>query len=193
MRFCPSSAQIDLRSNRNCSYSAPRLRRYKTLVKTHKGRTVPTDSNKRMEIVSRSWIAGNLEKYKELLERRPAECPVCYESFAQQQAASPLLSDIPSRCTHFLCKACWQNIAKLGAECPICREDLRPWLAQESDNRLTNEQVQKFLVSVMCIQGGGRPIMDASTMLDISQKLYNTNFLDSAFGKQRNQSVVDRT
>ena len=126
-----------------------------------------------METVSRSWIAGNLEKYKELLDRRPAECPVCYESFAQQQAASPLLSDIPSRCTHFLCKECWQKIAKLDAECPICREDLRPWLVQESDNRLTNEEVQKFLVSVMCIQGGGKPIMDTSTMFNISQKLYN--------------------
>ena len=106
-----------------------------------------------METVSRSWITGNLEKYNELLERRHTECPVCYESFAQQQAASPLLSDIPSKCTHFLCKECWQKIAKLDAECPTCREDLSPWLVQESDNRLTNEEVQKFLVSVMCIQG----------------------------------------
>jgi len=130
-----------------------------------------------METVSRSWIAGNLEKYKELLDRRPAECPVCYESFAQQQAASPLLSDIPSRCTHFLCKECWQKIAKLDAECPICREDLRPWLVPESDNGLTNEEVQKFLVSVMCIQGCGKPTMDASTMFEISKNVQPPIFL----------------
>ena len=129
-----------------------------------------------METVSRSWIAGNLEKYKELLDRRPAECPVCYESLAQREAASPLLSDIPSRCTHFLCKECSQKIATLDAECPICREDLRPWLVQEGNNRLTNEEVQKFLVSVMCIQGGSKPIMDASTMFNISQKLYSHQF-----------------
>ncbi len=129
-----------------------------------------------MATVSRSWIASNLKKYKELLDRRPAECPVCYETLARQQAASPLLSDIPSRFTHFLCKACWQKIAKLDAECRICREDLRPWLVQESDNSLTNEEVQKFLVSVMCIQGGGKPIMDASTMFNISQKRYNHQF-----------------
>ena len=130
----------------------------------------------RMETVSRSRIAGNLEKYKALFDRRPAECPVCYESLAQREAASPLLSDIPSRCTHFLCKECWQKIATLDAECPICREDLRPWLVQESNDRLTNEQVQKFLVSVMCIQGGSKPILDASTMFDISHELYNHQF-----------------
>ena len=117
-----------------------------------------------------------LEKYKELLNRRPAECPVCYESFAQREAASPLLSDIPSRCTHVLCKECWQKTATLDAECPICREGLRPWLVRESNDRLTNEQVQKFLVSVMCIQGGSKPILDASTMFDISHKLYSHQF-----------------
>ena len=131
---------------------------------------------KKMETISRSWIAKNLEKYKELLNRRPAECPVCYESFAQREAASPLLSDIPSRCTHFLCRECWQKIATLDAECPICREDLRPWLVQESDNRLTNEEVLICLVSVMCIQRGGKPILDLSTMFHTSHKLHNHIF-----------------
>ena len=145
-----------------------------------------------METVSRSWIAGNLEKYKELLDRRPAECPVCYESFAQQQAASPLLSDIPSRCTHFLCKECWQKIAKLDAECPICREDLRPWLVQESDNRLTNEEVQKFLVSVMCIQGVASQLWIQVLCSIFRKNCTTTNFLDSAFGNQRNRSFVDK-
>ena len=79
-----------------------------------------------MATVDRLWIAQNIEKYKELLERRPTHCPVCYESFSGKDADSPLLSDIPSTCTHWCCKECWQKVASTNAECPICREDISP-------------------------------------------------------------------
>jgi hypothetical protein len=130
-----------------------------------------------MATVTREWVAQNLEAYKALLDRKPLECPICYETFSdRKQAASPLLSDIPSKCTHWLCKDCWESIASHDAECPFCREDLRTWLLRTCNEKLTNQEVQKFLVSVMCIQGGSQPILTDDAMFDISHRLYNHNF-----------------
>ena len=136
-----------------------------------------------MATVDRRWIAQNLDKFKELLEKRPRECPVCYESFSlnegggEKEADSPLLSDSPSACTHWLCKECWQKVAITNAECPICREDLSSWLIQQSSSGLTNKLVQKFLVSVMCIQGGSnRTPLTHDQMFEVSQKLFHHSF-----------------
>ena len=129
-----------------------------------------------MATISRQWIAQNLDTFKELLEKRPAESPVCYEAFNQKEANSPLLSDSPSNCTNWLCKDCWEKMASTNAECPFCREDLRTWLLQECNDKLTQQEVQKFLVSVMYIQGGSRPVLDDDAMFDISHRLYNHAF-----------------
>ena len=130
-----------------------------------------------MATVNRQWIAQNLDRYKELLERRPTHCPVCYESFSGKDADSPLLSDMPSRCTHWLCKDCWKNVANTNAECPICREDLSPWLLQQqSSEQLTTKEVHNFLISVMCMQGGSKPVLSHDQMFDISQKLFHHSF-----------------
>ena len=130
-----------------------------------------------MATVDRLWIAQNLEKYKELLEKRPSECPVCYESLNGKESDSPLLSDIPSKCTHWLCKECWQKVAGMDAQCPLCREDLSPWLIQQSSSGLTNKLVQQFLVSVMCIQGGSsRAPLNHDQMFEVSQKLFHHSF-----------------
>ena len=130
-----------------------------------------------MATVDRRWIAQNLDKFKELLEKRPRECPVCYESFSEKEADSQLLSDSPSACTHWLCKECWQKVAITNAECPICREDLSPWLIQQSSSGLTNKLVQQFLVSVMCIQGGSsRAPLNHDQMFEVSQKLFHHSF-----------------
>ena len=69
-----------------------------------------------MATISRSWIANNLEAYKQMLEKRPSECLVSYESFNEKEANSPLLSEIPSKCTHFMCKECWEKMASTNAE-----------------------------------------------------------------------------
>ena len=129
-----------------------------------------------MATVDRQWIAQNLDRYKELLEKRPSECPVCYEPFSGKQPDSPLLSDLPSACTHWLCKDCWQKVASTNAECPICREDLSPWLLQQSSEQLTTKEVHKFLISVMCMQGGSKPVLSHDQMFDISQKLFHHSF-----------------
>ena len=70
--------------------------------------------------------------------------------------------------THFLCKDCWEKVASTNCECPFCMEDLRTWLLQECSEKLTNQQVQRFLVSVMCMQGGSQPVLDDDAMFDIS-------------------------
>ena len=130
-----------------------------------------------MATVNRQWIAQNLELYKQLLERRPTHCPVCYESFSEKESDSPLLSDTPSKCTHWLCKDCWQKVASTNAECPICREDLSPWLLQQqSSEKLTTKEVHKFLISVMCMQGGSKPPLSHDQMFDISHKLFHHSF-----------------
>ena len=129
-----------------------------------------------MATVNRQWIAQNLDRYKELLGRRPTHCPVCYESFSGKDADSPLLSDMPSRCSHWLCKDCWKTVANTNAECPICREDLSPWLLKQSSEQLTTREVHKFLISVMCMQGGSKPPLSHDQMFDISHKLFHHSF-----------------
>ena len=133
-----------------------------------------------MATVDRRWIAQNLDKFKQLLEKKPTECPVCYESFSQcgekKEGDSPLMSDIPFKCTHWLCKECWEQVASTNAECPLCREDLAPWLQQQSSSGLTNKEVHKFLISVMCMQGGSKPVLSHDQMFDISQKLFHHSF-----------------
>ena len=74
------------------------------------------------------WIAENIDRFKDLLDKRPTDCPVCYESFNEKEAITLLLNDIPSKCTHWLCNECWEKVASSNAECPFCREDLRTWL-----------------------------------------------------------------
>ena len=129
----------------------------------------------KMATIDRRWIAQNLEKYNELLQNKPTECPICYESFNEKEADSPLLSDVPTTCTHWLCKECWQNVAGVNAECPICRTDLSPWLLKNSG--LTNRLVQQFLVSVMCMQGGsGRAPLNHDQMFEVTQKLFRHSF-----------------
>ena len=135
-----------------------------------------SDYVKAMATVDRRWIAQNVELYKQLLERRPTHCPVCYESFGEKEADGPLLSDIPSKCTHFLCKQCWEKVAITNTECPICREDLSSWLLQNGTEPLTNKEVHKFLISVMCMQGGSQPPLSNDQMFEVIQKLFHHPF-----------------
>ena len=128
-----------------------------------------------MATVNRQWIAQNIDKFKELLGKSE-ECPVCYESLSQKEADSPLLSDLPSKCTHWLCKQCWEKVASTNAECPICREDLSSWLLQNGSEPLTNKEVHKFLISVMCMQGGSQPPLSNDQMFEVIQKLFHHPF-----------------
>ena len=37
-------------------------------------------------------------------------------------------SDVPTRCTHWVCVPCWARIAGRDKRCPIYREDLSAWI-----------------------------------------------------------------
>ena len=68
---------------------------------------------------------------------RTEECPVCHEKPAVWDG--PMNSDIPTRCPHFLCTECWQNLYDRYASnttdevrCPICRDDVSNWAEFEA-------------------------------------------------------------
>jgi hypothetical protein len=66
---------------------------------------------------------------------RVPECPVCHtERGPDMITDGPMNSDVPTRCPHFLCTACWQNLYNRYEEghteevrCPICRDDVTRW------------------------------------------------------------------
>ena len=116
-----------------------------------------------MTTITREWIVNNLATFQEILAQKQAECPICYESFEDKEATSPLLSDTPSKCTHWACKGCWEKISNhRGGLCPFCREDLRAWF-----HRPSNKDAQDYLINVMCLRGGGAPIIDQDTEFKI--------------------------
>ena len=58
---------------------------------------------------------------------RMEECPVCHEK--PDMWDIPMNSDIPTRCTHWICVECWSRINDRDKRCPICRDDLTDWLS----------------------------------------------------------------
>ena len=57
-------------------------------------------------------------------------CPVCLvEHGGDDVWDGPMNSDIPTRCNHWLCTACWHGLANVaaGVFCPVCREDVTEW------------------------------------------------------------------
>ena len=58
---------------------------------------------------------------------RTEECPVCHER--PDMWDMPMNSDIPTRCTHWICVECWSRINDRDKRCPICRDDLTDWLS----------------------------------------------------------------
>ena len=66
-------------------------------------------------------------------------CPVCLAEHGGNDVwDGPMNSDIPTRCNHWLCTACWDGVANAGqgqVRCPVCREDVTDWAVRylESD------------------------------------------------------------
>ena len=66
---------------------------------------------------------------------RVAQCPVCHAERGPGVIwDGPMNGDVPTRCPHFLCTACWQNLYDRYQEgrtaevrCPICRDDVNRW------------------------------------------------------------------
>jgi hypothetical protein len=72
-------------------------------------------------------------------QSRVAQCPVCLiERGPRVMWDGPMSSDVPTRCPHFLCTACWQNLYNRHEEghteevrCPICRDDVTRWAEEQ--------------------------------------------------------------
>ena len=58
-------------------------------------------------------------------------CPVCFAERGDNVVwDGPMNSAYPTRCNHWLCTACWQNLVDHtpgAVRCPVCREDVTDW------------------------------------------------------------------
>ena len=78
-------------------------------------------------LVTQRMFQEDREQYDRLWSMNEVEeCPVCFERADVWD--SPMNSDIPTRCTHWICVPCWETIATRNKRCPVCREDLSVWL-----------------------------------------------------------------
>ena len=92
----------------------------------------------------------------------------------------PMNSDIPTRCTPWICVPCWRRIADRDQRCPICRENLSKWILRletgderpdDSDESLSGEEDEAVRSMPLC--GGGfdniviRDLLDIHTLLGI--------------------------
>ena len=61
-------------------------------------------------------------------------CPVCLTEHGGDDVwDGPMNSDIPTRCNHWLCTACWDGLVESRPDevrCPVCREDVTDWAAR---------------------------------------------------------------
>ena len=65
------------------------------------------------------------------------ECPVCHEKPDVWDA--PMNSDVPTRCTHWVCVPCWARIAERDKRCPVCREDLSAWIRRHETHAMPDD------------------------------------------------------
>ena len=58
-------------------------------------------------------------------------CPVCFAEHGENVVwDGPMNSEYPTRCNHWLCCGCWQNLVEHSpgpVQCPVCREDVTDW------------------------------------------------------------------
>ena len=61
--------------------------------------------------------------------------------------------DVDTRCTHWLCSDCWDEIAKHDRRCPICRYDLDAWFRMyeeaETEGAESEEDMEPDLEAVL--------------------------------------------
>ncbi len=102
--------------------------------------------------ITRAWVRDNHELFKEL-STPPEECPVCLQEMRHPR--SPLLGDYPTSCRHFCCRGCWLDIfgqGPYGWKCPICREPVREWLANQFGVTIRRERFDREAVALF-VQG----------------------------------------
>ena len=83
-------------------------------------------------LVTEQWHRENPEEWLRLWNQNAeGECPVCFRDFEGESLDKdcPMNSDIPTRCTHWLCTECWHDLAwQGGTRCPVCRDDISEFL-----------------------------------------------------------------
>ena len=84
-------------------------------------------------LITPQWAEENPEEWDRHW-RMPEVCPVCHEKPVDKGDLwdGPMNSDIPTRCTHFLCVQCWTNVAARDdvVRCPVCRDDVTEFAAR---------------------------------------------------------------
>jgi hypothetical protein len=71
------------------------------------------------------------------------DCAICFksETDATLTRDGPLNSAYPTRCSHWLCEGCWQDLRDRGiTRCPQCREDVSEWLFVKYDLNIHMEE-----------------------------------------------------
>ena len=80
-------------------------------------------------LITPQFREENEAEWDRLWHSRPDECPVCHEK--PDIWDGPMNSDVPTRCTHWACTECWDQVTDRDQRCPICRDDLSVWLRRE--------------------------------------------------------------
>ena len=92
---------------------------------------VVTPSSDSRPIITPRMREENRQEWDRLWNlNRTEECAVCHEK--PEIWDGPMNSDIPTRCTHWLCLPCWARIAERDKRCPVCREDLSVWIRRHA-------------------------------------------------------------
>ncbi len=86
-------------------------------------------------LIDAQWREEHPEELSRL-RRHPDACVICHER--PDVWSSPLNGDLPTRCPHWACGACWSEIAERDRRCPICRDDLTEWLEAEFGQRTSD-------------------------------------------------------
>ena len=126
-------------------------------------------------IVSPQLRAENPEEWRRLydLNQIVGTCSVCLEVPVVED--SPVNSDIPTRCTHWLCTDCWRRIARGDMRCPTCRDDLSQWLQQY----LSNDELRREL--------------ENARLLDLRHEArHNALIADAVEGNRRLRATMER-
>lgn len=98
--------------------------------------------------------AASPERWQQIWDdSKVSECPIC--TFAPPHIVfdGPMNSDVPTRCTHWACTDCWDQLARRrDFHCPLCRDCLAEWhawrrSADESDDDMEEEPPQGTLLS----------------------------------------------
>ena len=90
------------------------------------------------------WLSCDL--HPELFQKKFAQfaqdpCPWCLTTRVQEPLDTPMNSDIPTRCNHWLCQSCWRVLANSSevARCPISRDDITEWAKRYLDDELSDD------------------------------------------------------